>query len=113
MKTADAKTTPAVKHLSSDHIDTIALDLDLDVYGANGDLDDGEIKKNLIENIHARTDYAYADTGLMPVWHVADLIRSVWEHKDREHKELMAEAANAGFTFPPLPDVPDLNRRRP
>jgi hypothetical protein len=72
------------KHLESNYIDTIALSLDEDVYGANGDLDELEIKQNLIEKIHAHTDYQYVANGMMPVWAAADLIRSVWEQKDRD-----------------------------
>jgi hypothetical protein len=91
----DAKTTSTIKHLSSNYIDIIALSLDEDVYGANGDLDDVEIKRRLIENIHARTDYAYAESELMPVWHAADLIKSVWAYIDRKYMELLAEAEAA------------------
>jgi hypothetical protein len=53
-----------VKHLESNYINTIALSLNEDVYSANGDLDDFEIKERLIA-----TDYAYAGTGLVPIGH--------------------------------------------
>ena len=56
-----------MKHLESNYINTIALSLNEDVYGANGDLDDFEIKERLIENIHNATGYAYAETGLVLV----------------------------------------------
>ena len=72
-----------IKHLEYDYINTIALELSEDVHGANGDLDDQEIKRRLIEAIHDHTDYAYHDTGMMPVWRAADLIRSVWEYMDQ------------------------------
>jgi hypothetical protein len=107
MKTADAKTTSTIKHLSSDHINTIALSLSEDVYGANGDLHDVEITSRLIDHIHAATDYAYTDSERIPVWIAADLIQSVWEYMDRRYMELQAEALNNGFVPPPLPDVPD------
>jgi hypothetical protein len=74
----------AIKHLESEYIDDIVLGLDEDVYGANGDFNEHEIKQRLIENIHRRTDHQYAFSGRMPVWAVADLIRSVWEYMDRK-----------------------------
>jgi hypothetical protein len=100
MKTADAQTTSTIKHLSSDIINNIALSLNEDVYGANGDLDTREIHERLITHIHHASDYAYAVSGLVPVSAVADLIRSVWEYEDRKHMELLAQAANAGFDYP-------------
>lgn len=74
-----------IKHLNSDHINDIALSLDEDVYGANGDLDESQIKSRLIMNIHYATDYQYVAHDMMPVWAAADLIRSVWEYMDRRY----------------------------
>ena len=74
-----------IKHLASEHIDDIALSLDEDVYGANGDLDELQIKERLIANIHAATDYAHVETGMIPIRRVASLIQSVWEHQDRKY----------------------------
>jgi hypothetical protein len=53
----------SIKHLQSDTINDIALSLNEDVYGSSGDLDECQIKERLIENIHASTDYRYADRG--------------------------------------------------
>lgn len=84
-----------IKHLAHDTTNTIALGLNEDVYGASGDFNEDQIKQRLIENIHRVTDYQYAASphaasGLIPVWRVADLIRSVWEYMDRHETELMA-----------------------
>jgi hypothetical protein len=76
-----------IKHLHSDYINNIASGLDEDVYGANGDLDEFEIDERLIENIHEWTGHQYFRTGVMPVWHAARMVRSVWEYMDRKHME--------------------------
>ena len=72
-----------IEHLAHKTISNIALSLDEDVYGSNGDLDRWQIHDRLIENIHAATNYAYAESRLVPIDAVASLIRSVWEYKDR------------------------------
>jgi hypothetical protein len=76
----------SLRHLKSDHVDLIALGLDEDVYGANGDLDDFEIKKRLVQRIHEATN-CYEDA--IPVWSVANLIYSVWADKDRDVMDLL------------------------
>jgi hypothetical protein len=77
-------------HLESKYISEIVLRLNDDVYGANGELDEFQIKRRLIETIHARTDYAYTATDMMPVWLVADIVREVWGYMDRQHVETIA-----------------------
>jgi hypothetical protein len=83
------------KHLTSTAINDIALSLDEDVYGANGDLSELEIRERLISNIHDATDYAYVRNGMIPIGAVASLIQAVWEYEDRKYTELMAETASA------------------
>jgi hypothetical protein len=78
-----------VKHLASDSIDEIALSLDEDVYGANGDLTDEQIRNRLVANIHIATDHQYIQTGLLPARLVAALIKSVWEYEDRKVMKLL------------------------
>jgi hypothetical protein len=63
------------KHLQLDFVDIIALGLDEDIYGANGDLSEIEIEKRLIENIHHRNGFQYHDSRMLPVDVVARLIR--------------------------------------
>jgi hypothetical protein len=82
-----------IKHLMSDDINTIALSLDEDIYGANGDLDDQEIAERLIENIHRATDYRYFTGAMVPIGTVASLIRNVWEYKDRKYMNLICTNA--------------------
>jgi hypothetical protein len=72
-------------------INNIALALDEDVHGANGDLTEQEIGERLISNIHDATNYAYADSGLVPVSTVARLLRSLWDYKDGECTALLRE----------------------
>jgi hypothetical protein len=81
-----------IKHLQSDTINCIALSLDEDVYGSNGDLDEFQIRDHLIENIHAATGYQYGDT--IPVHVVANLIQSVWEYEDRKYMDEISERSN-------------------
>jgi hypothetical protein len=91
-----------MKHLDATSIDEIALSLDEDVYGANGELTDKQILTRLIMTIHIETNYQYIRTGLLPVEQVAALIKSVWEYKDRESTKLLAEsraAAAAGLSL--------------
>ena len=78
----------------SAHINTIALSLDEDVHGANGDLNHEQIKDHLIANIHAETNYQYAKIGF-PAWAVANLVWSVWAYIDRKYMEEIARWANA------------------
>jgi hypothetical protein len=80
-----------MKHLASNSINEIALSLGEDVYGANGDLTDEQIRNRLVATIHVATDYQYTQTGLLPVQLVAALIRSVWEYEDRKLTKLLAE----------------------
>ena len=82
-----------IKHLLNDVINDIALTLDEDVYGSNGDLDEFQIRDRLVENIHATTDYRYAEDGMIPVRVVASLIQSVWEHEDRKYMDLLGRVA--------------------
>jgi hypothetical protein len=64
-------------HLQSDTINRIALSLDEDVYGANGDLTREQILDCVVDNIHAQTNYAYAKTGTVPLDAVARMIMGV------------------------------------
>jgi hypothetical protein len=88
-----------LKHLERRRPNLLALRLSDDVYG--GDLDDQQIKRRLIEEIHLRTDHEYAATDMMPVWHTADLIRSVWEYMDNR----LMEVLSWGGDPPPLPET--------
>src|SRR5262245_1156326 len=83
-----------IKHLDCDHIDTIALCLDEDVYGANGDLSAAEIRRRLVENIHRETGHGYAKTGMIPVETVASLIQGVWQYEDRKYMDELSTANN-------------------
>jgi hypothetical protein len=73
-----------IEHLTSDYIDDIALQLDEDVYCANGDLSDEQIFDRLIEAIHRNTDYRFVDSGMIPVRQVAYLLKHMWEYQDRK-----------------------------
>ena len=57
----------------------LALSLDEDVYGADGDLYDARIREYLIQRIHEYTDHVYATSGMIPVEVVADMIRKYTE----------------------------------
>jgi hypothetical protein len=85
----------SIKHLQSDDINDIALSLDEDVYGSNGDLDEFQIKERLLANIHASTNYQYADSGMIPIEVVASLIQGVWEYEDRKFMDELARNARA------------------
>jgi hypothetical protein len=87
-------------HLNSGYINMIALGLDEDVYGANGNLDEIQILERLIRNVHNHTGHQYAQTGMIPVGAVAALVRSVWEYKVREVMEQMGRVWEH-----PLPDT--------
>jgi hypothetical protein len=91
-----------MKHLLNHDLCDLAMQLSDDVYGANGDLDDLEIKGRLIERIHDYTNYQYKNAGVIPVDHVASIIRSVWEHMDRSVMEEM------GSTREQLPSVQEM-----
>jgi hypothetical protein len=90
--------------MNEKYIDTIALRLSEDVYGASGDLSEDEIFDRLIENIHMDTDYAYRDKG-MPVHLVASLLKSMWRYMDENEKELLTEAVR-GSSRPPFSEQP-------
>lgn len=92
----------SIPHLETATINTIALNLDEDVYGANGDLTDEQINEHLIENIRDVTDYQFGD--LIPVQIVANLIRRVWEHEDRKLMDATAEAHNRSSSTMPSED---------
>jgi hypothetical protein len=64
----------------------VALGLEEDIQGANGELDAFDIHERLVERIHDYTGGAYFATGMMPVGHVARIVRSVWEFRDRQAK---------------------------
>jgi hypothetical protein len=81
-----------IKHLSFVTINEIAMSLNDDVYGASGDFTERQINERLISTIHHATDYAYANSGLVPVSAVARLIRSVWEYQDRQYMTLLGHA---------------------
>jgi hypothetical protein len=85
--TTKGSTAMTIKHLESDTINDIALGLDEDIYGANGDLDQFQIRERIVENIHGATNHQYATSGLVPVGTVAGLILSIWEYKDRQVME--------------------------
>lgn len=86
------RTEVSIPHLESDTIDDIALSLDEDVYGSNGDLTDEQINEHLIKNIRGVTNYQFANA--IPVEVVATLIRRVWEHEDRKYMDAIAKAGN-------------------
>jgi hypothetical protein len=88
------------KHLEVDTSNYIALRLDEDVQGAGPALDECEIISHLIENIHAATNYQGAANGSLPIRVVAQLIRGVWEYKDRQYAEVLAEQAKCPFCRP-------------
>jgi hypothetical protein len=66
-----------------------------DVYGASGDLDEGQIRDRLIATIHGVTNYAYRD-NLIPVETAAGLILGVWEDKDRDVMEYLDKVVTLG-----------------
>jgi hypothetical protein len=86
-------TTNTIEHLAYEHFhDNIALCLDEDVYGANGNLDRWQILERLVENIHAATNYQFKETGLIPERSVASLILHVWQYMDRKYMEEIGRA---------------------
>jgi hypothetical protein len=54
----------AIKHLESDHINDIALQLGEDVYGAYGDLDEFEIHEHLMQAIVEHCNFHIATTAV-------------------------------------------------
>jgi hypothetical protein len=90
-----------IRHLESDFINEIALGLDEDVYGANGDLDEVQITERVIENIHDFTGDSYREAGLIPVAHVARLIQSVWEYMDRKRLDEIVHITRVQETISP------------
>jgi hypothetical protein len=83
------------KHLVSNRIDLIALQLDNDVYGASGDWSEAQIRKRLMKSIaeqHGNDEWTLAQ--------VADLVFGVWQHKDRDLMEMLTDPPDR-----PLPDT--------
>jgi hypothetical protein len=74
-----------VKHLASGYVNITALCLDKDVYGANGDKSDEEIRDHLIRKIHEDTDYQHYETGLIPVGVVALPLKSLLEEREKRN----------------------------
>jgi hypothetical protein len=87
-----------IKHLKSDHIDPIALGLNMDVYDG---LSDTEIKARMIERINAATERRYEAGQIIPVAVVADLIRSAWEYMDRQQMDAVISITSQK----PLPET--------
>lgn len=84
-----------IKHLDCDPfhvIDRIGLHLDENVYGANGEKNEEEIRADLIEDIRMATDH-WADDAI-PVGAVASLLWSLWQYKDRQHMDELAAAGH-------------------
>jgi hypothetical protein len=83
-------------HLKSDHIDKIALQLDEDVYGANGDLSDHQIRYRLMEAIIVQLGVLKpvmdVHTPSLSLAQAADLILGVWRDKDRDYMNEMQRA---------------------
>jgi hypothetical protein len=89
----------SLRHLKSNYVDTIALQLDEDVYGASGDFNDREIRERLMQAIIKQCDLAprtprqySADLPVLSLEETADLILGVWEYMDR----MQIEAVFAG-----------------
>ena len=80
-------------HLKSDYINDIALQLDEDVYGANGELDDQEIRDRLMETIIDQCNYPV--DGRVDVWQAANLILGVWKYKDRNLMNAIKEGCES------------------
>jgi hypothetical protein len=96
-----------MKHLESDHIDTIALRLDEDMRGANGDLSKNEIHDRLMQAIVGQCNHhmsGVCDNGIdedfipmsveehayrpaLTLYQAASLILDVWEYKERQWLE--------------------------
>jgi hypothetical protein len=101
-----------LKHLENNYcIDGIALSLDENMYGANGELDDDqEIRDRLMEAIVARCNYHIAgQSGIyedfipmsvaehaykpaLTLSQAASLILGVWKYKDRQYMSRDREA---------------------
>ncbi len=100
-----------IDHLSSDRIDEIALSLDLDVYGANGDWSETEIRDRLIAKVHESTGWQFYESDTIPVYAVASLLFLMWTYMDREQMNLLAKMNGGGQgprprRAPPLHLVP-------
>ncbi|WP_256806333.1 hypothetical protein [Bradyrhizobium sp. Bra64] len=105
-------------HLESHYIDSIALSLDEDVYGANGELDDLEIRSRLMEKIVAQCNYHisghsgiyedfismsvkdYSDKPALTLRQAASLILGVWRYKDCQCMSAEAKLTS----WPSLPE---------
>jgi hypothetical protein len=105
-----------IKHLDGDYINPIAFQLDEDVYGANGDLDDLEVKSRLMEAIVSQCNYhiaghsgldgekfigmsveEHASKPALTLSQAADLIFGVWAYKDCQYMEAV-EAGEPSLT---------------
>lgn len=114
----------SIDHLDSDYIDRIALQLDGDVYGANGDLDHQEILDRLMETIVEKCnhhlaghsgiyedfipmsveEHAYAPA--LTLSQAASMILRVWEYMDRIYNELLIKSARSTDWPKLLPENP-------
>jgi hypothetical protein len=92
--------TGLLPHLKDKLISDIALQLDEDYYGANGDINEAQIRRRLMENICAAVDHSvsiekHEYEPSLSLWAVASLITQVWKHKDADVHQAMAEANEA------------------
>lgn len=76
-------------HLTSTTISRIGLGLDEYGYYATDAVAREKVLESVVENIHASTDYQFAESGMLPVRTVASLIFGVWEYKDRDYMDEM------------------------
>jgi hypothetical protein len=83
------------EHLKSNAINSIALQLDEDVYGASGDFDRAEIHQRLVEAIRAEINFLYMES--IPIDMVADLMQSLWEYMDRKSLEALVAERKRDF----------------
>jgi hypothetical protein len=106
-----------MKHLESDHINGIVLQLSEDFYGANGELDEFQIRDRLMEAIIERCNHhiaghsgmygedfigmsveEHAHKPAITLYQAAGLILGVWKDMDRDIMQMVAE-----WTPPALP----------
>jgi hypothetical protein len=85
------------QHLKDNYICDIAQQLDEDY--ANGDLDEGQIRRRVMESICAAVDHSvsiekHEGEPALSLSTIASLIEQVWKHKDAALHEAIARAAN-------------------
>lgn len=95
-------------YLESNDVYDIALQLDEDVHGANGDLDNLQIHHRLMQAIaDACSSHRLVDSDLgdvnkpaLTLCLAADLVLGIWRYKEREAMALLSDAHTSSPAWP-------------